>query len=338
MTREKTVKRKLGLLKLAETLGDVAQACKVMGYSRDSFYRFKALYEQGGEMALQELSRRKPLKKNRVEAHIEEAVVAFAFDRPASGQQRVSNELKEQGMFISPGGVRSVWLRYDLETFQKRIEALEARVAQDHLILTEDQTRALEKVRQGKEVQDEIETDHPGCLGAQDTYDVSILQKSGRIYQQSFIDTYTQVAFARVYDRKNASVAVDVLMDRVMPFYEAQKVDLLRIFTDRGTEFCGTHHHEYQLYLAIEDIDHSLTRAKSPQTNRICQRFHKTVQDEFYAVAFREKAYDTLEALQADLDAWIEDYNTVRTHSGKYCFGKTPMQTFLDSKHLSQER
>jgi len=336
---QKVIKNKVGLLKLSETLGSVSKACKVMGYSRDSFYRFKELYDKGGELALKEISRKKPIPKNRVEEHIEEAVVALAIEKPAYGQVRVANELTQRGLFVSATGVRSVWLRHDLETFRKRLKALEAKVAQEHVILTEEQVRALEKAKEEKQAHGEIETAHPGYLGAQDTYYVGTIKGVGRIYQQTFIDTYSKVAQAKLYDRKNALVAADMLNDRVIPFFEEHEVRLLRVLTDRGTEYCGhREHHEYQLYLAVEDIDHSRTQARHPQTNGICERFHRTMQDEFYSAAFRKKLYRDLEELQADLDQWIGEYNESRPHSGKYCFGKTPMQTFRDSKHLADEK
>lgn len=340
MTNEqKVIKNRVGLLELARQLGNVSQACKILGYSRDSFYRYRELYETGGEAALADISKQKPLPKNRVAAEIEEAVLHFALEKPAYGQVRVSNELRKQSLFISPGGVRSVWLRHDLETFKKRLKALEAKVAQEGLILTEDQLVALERAKQEKEAHGQIETEHPGYLVAQDTFYVGTLKGVGRIYQQTVIDTYTRVAFAKLYDRKVALTAADVLNDRVLPFFEEQEIPLLRILTDRGTEYCGAReHHEYQLYLTVENIEHTRTKAKSPQTNGICERFHKTILEEFYQVAFRKKLYESLEALQADLDQWIEHYNNERPHSGRYCYGKTPTQTLQDSLHLAKEK
>jgi transposase InsO family protein len=338
-TQVKLIRGKVGLLKLAEELGNVSQACKLFGYSRDTFYRYKELYEQGGELALQEISRRKPNIKNRIEPAVEEAVLAMATEKPAYGQLRASNELKKKGIFISPAGVRCVWLRHDLETVRKRLKALEAKSAQEGLVLTEDQVVALERAREEKQAYGEIETHHPGYLGAQDTYYVGTIKGVGRIYQQTFIDTYSKVATAKLYDRKNALIAADTLNDRVLPFFEQHGINLLRILTDRGTEYCGAReHHEYELYLALEDIDHSKTKAKSPQTNGICERFHRTMQEEFYAVAFRKKIYHTLDELQIDLDLWLNEYNNQRTHSGKYCYGRTPMQTFLDSLPLAKQK
>lgn len=338
-TESKLIKTKLGLINLAEHLGNVSQACRMMGYSRDSFYRIKELYETGGEVALKEVSRRKPIPKNRIEPEIEQEVVRIAIDQPALGQVRVSNELRKRGVFISACGVRCVWLRHDMETFAKRLAALEAKVAQEGIILTEAQLIALERKREKREAFGEIETEHPGYLGAQDTYYVGNIKGVGRIYQQTFIDTYSKVAFAKLYDRKNALTAADMLNDKVMPFFEEQQIPLLRILTDRGTEYCGkAEYHEYELYLTIENVEHSKTKVKSPQSNGICERFHRTIQDEFYAVAFRKKLYESLESLQADLDQWINDYNEHRTHTGKYCFGRTPWETFESSKQLALEK
>jgi transposase InsO family protein len=161
----------------------------------------------------------------------------------------------------------------------------------------------------------------------------------GRVYQQTGIDTYSKVGFAKLYDRKTALTAADLLNDRVIPFFDEHGLRVDRVLTDRGTEFCGAHdRHEYELYLAVEDIDHTRTRTRSPQTTGICERFHRTLLDEFYRVAFRKKVYRSIEELQADLNEWMQQYNEARTHQGRWCFGKTPMQTFLDSRPLARKK
>jgi transposase InsO family protein len=336
---EKIIKPKLGVLELAKQLGNVSKACKVMGYSRDTFYRYQSLFETGGEEALQEISRRKPNEKNRVPEHVEEAVINLAIENPALGQHRAAQELLNRGVIVSSSGVRSVWVRNDLETFKKRLKALETKSAQDGLVLTEEQLVALEKAKKEKEAHGEIETECPGYLGSQDTYFVGTLKGIGRIYQQTFIDTYTRVSTAKLYTEKTAITAADALNDKVLPMYEELGVPLLRVLTDRGTEYCGkVENHSYQLYLAVENIDHSKTKARHPQTNGIVERLHRTMKQEFYDIAFRKKIYTSLDELQQDLDQWLHKYNNLRPHSGRYCYGKTPMQTFESAKHIAIEK
>ena len=338
-TNNPIIKHKAGLLNLAEELGNVSKACKVMGVSRDTFYRYQELVEEGGVDALINQNRRVPNTKNRVDEQTERMVVEYAVEFPAYGQARASNELRKMGVFVSGSGVRSIWVRHNLENFKKRLKALEAKVAEEGIILSDAQVAALEKKKLDDEVCGEIQTEHPGYLGSQDTFYVGNLKGVGRIYQETFVDTYSKVAFAKLYTTKTPITAADTLNDRVLPFFEQQALPMLRILTDRGTEYCGrVDQHDYQLYLAINDIDHTKTKVKSPQTNGICERFHKTILQEFYQVTFRKKLYDSLEELQKDLDDWINHYNTERTHQGKMCCGRTPMDTLLDGKSIWAEK
>src|SRR5246127_2836301 len=307
------------------------------GNSGNSFYLLKEWYEKGGELAWKEISRRKPILKNRTPIEIEQAVVALAIDQPAWGQVRVSEALKRRGLSISPAGVRCVWQRHDLTSMKLRLKALEAKMAQDGILLTETQIAALDKAKADKETYGEFESECPGYCGAQDTFYVGTLKGVGRVYQQTFVDTYSKVAFAKLYDRKTPLPAADLLNDRVVPFFDGYGIPLARVLTDRGTEYCGNpEHHEYELYLAVENIDHTRTKTKSPQTNGIVERLHKTMLEEFYRVAFRKKIYPSITALQSDLDEWIAAFNEVRPHQGRWCYGKTPMQTLLDASALSR--
>jgi len=336
---EKIIKNKVGLLQLGEELGNVSKACKIMGYSRDTFYRYKELMAEGGIENLVDRTRRKPNFKNRVAPETEEAVVAYAIEFPAYGQVRASNELRKRGVFISPAGLREVWKRHDVHNFKKRLIALEKKVQAEGIVLSEAQVAALEKKKQDDAFEGEIETAHPGYLGAQDTFYVGNLKGVGRIYQQTFIDTYSKVACCKLYTSKTPITAADLLNDHVLPFFDNRGIKLLRIMTDRGTEYCGRlETHDYELYLGVNDIEHTKTKANSPQTNGICERFHKTILQEFYQVTFRKKLYQTVEQLQADLDEWLKFYNHERTHQGKMCCGRTPIQTIEEDCEMIKEK
>ena len=337
-SNQKIIRHKVGLLNLAEELGNVSKACQMMGLSRDTFYRYRDAVEDGGVEALLEKPRRVPNFKNRVDEETESAVVDYAVEYPAYGQVRVSNELRKLGVFVSASGVRSIWMRHDLANFKQRLKALEVKVANDGIVLTEAQVQALEKKKLDDAAWGEIETAHPGYLGSQDTFYVGTLKGVGRVYQQTYVDTYAKVAQAKLYTTKTPITAADMLNDKVLPFYEENDLPVLRILTDRGTEYCGrADRHAYQLFLAINDIEHTKTKVKSPQTNGICERFHKTILQEFYQVTFRKKVYQDIDQLQNDLDLWIDHYNNERTHQGKVCEGRTPMQTLEDGKEIWKE-
>lgn len=275
---QKIIKNKVGLLNLAEELGNVSRACKVMGFSRDTFYRYKLAVEEGGVESLFDKSHREPNLKNRTDDATEAAVISFAIDFPAYGQLRASNELRKAGVFISPSGVRSIWLRNNLESFKKRLLVLEKRSAEENWVLTENQVAALEKKKDDDLACGEIETVHPGYLGSQDTFYVGTLKGVGRVYQQTFVDTYSKVAQCKLYTTKTPIASADLLNDSVLPFFEEHGMGIIRMLTDRGTEYCGkVEQHDYELYLAVNDIEHTKTKVRHPQTNGICERFHKTI-------------------------------------------------------------
>ena len=310
-----------------------------MGVSRDTFYRYKEAANEGGVQALLDKDRRVPNIRNRVDPTVESAVIEYAVEQPSHGQVRVSNELRKRGVFVSASGVRSIWLRNSLANMKQRLKALEAKVAQEGLILTEAQVQALERKKQDDEACGEIETAHPGYLGSQDTFYVGTFKGIGRVYQQTYVDTYAKVAHCKLYTTKTPIASADLLNDRVLPFYAEHDLPVLRILTDRGTEYCGkVEQHDYQLYLALNEIEHTRTKARHPQTNGICERFHKTILQEFYQSALRRKIYGTLDELQLDLDDWLQEYNYHRTHQGKMCCGRTPIETLEDGKRIWKEK
>ena len=331
------INRKLNIVELGKRLGNISEACRKLGVSRQHYYDIKRAIDEEGLEGLLEKSRRIPRIGNRVAAEIEQKLLDYSLEFPTHGQSRVANELRKQGIQISPGGVRSVWLRHNLEVKRLRLKRLEKWAAENSEVLTESQLKALEEAKEEKEAHGEIESPHPGFLLAQDTCYMGYIKGVGRIYQQTAIDTHSNMGFAKLYLEKTSLSAADFLNDKVLPFFDEHAICIQRVLTDNGTEFCGRQEsHPYELFLHLNDIEHTRTKVRKPQTNGAVERLNQTIQDEFYSVAFRKKLYRTVEEIQEDLDAFLQYYNRERTNLGRYCQGRTPFETFQDGLDLYQ--
>lgn len=331
------INRKLNILELGETLGNISEACRKLGISRQHYYDIKQAIEEEGVEGLLEKSRRIPRIGNRVAPEIEDRLLDYSLHFPMHGQVRVANELRKEGIQLSAGGVRSVWMRHDLHVRKLRLKRLEQWAAENTDVLTESQVRALEQAKEEKEAHGEIESPHPAFLVAQDTCYVGYIKGIGRIYQQTAIDTHSNVGFAKIYISRTGLMAADLLNDKVLPFFDEHQMRVQRILTDNGSEYCGRKDtHPYELFLHLNEIEHTRTKVRTPRTNGSVERLNQTIEDEFYEVAFRKKLYRTLTEIQEDLDAFMETYNQDRTNQGRYCQGRTPLQTLMDGKELYQ--
>jgi transposase InsO family protein len=324
------INRKLSILELGKTLGNISEACRKLGVSRQHYYDIKSTIEEEGLEGLFAKSRRTPRIGNRIAPEIEEAVLGYSLDSPTHGQVRVANELKKKGIGVSAGGVRSVWLRHDLQIKSLRLKRLEQWAAENSNILTESQVQALEQAKEGKEGYGEVESPHPGFLVVQDTCYIGYIKGVGKLYQQTGIDTHSNVGFAKVYTEKTSITAADFLNDRVLPFFDDQGIGVLRILTDNGPEYCGRPEtHPYELFLHLNSMEHTRIKVRHPQTNGSVERLNQTIETEFYEVAFRKKLYKTIEEIHADLDEFMAWYNTERTNQGRYCQGAPPWRLSL---------
>ncbi len=310
--QSESIKRKLSLLQLAEELGNVAKAARIMGFHRDSFYEVRKAFQSGGVAALIEQRRgaRNP-HPNRVSEEVEHAVLDYCLKHPTYGAARAANDLRLEGVNVSPTGVRGVWLRHDLETRYKRLMRLEMTAReQTTYVLSEAQIRLLERHSPEFNAR-HVESSAPGELLNQDTFYWGSIKGVGKVYVQVVIDTFCSLAFAKCYSSKMPVTACDLLYERVLPFYDALGVPVKAILTDNGREFCGkAEAHPYELLLALEDIEHRNTKVRSPRTNGFVERMNRTLLDEHFRIKGREKWYTAIEEIQADLDLFLLHYNT----------------------------
>ena len=328
MTHEKyIIERKMNIVELSEKLGNISLACRTLGVSRQHYYNIKGAIEEDGLEGLLEKAKNKPRFKNRISSEVEKKILNYSLEYLAHGQVTVANEFKKERIIVSASGVRRVWLREGLTTKALRLKRLAKYSLETSNILTEAQVNALENAKEEKQACGEIETHHPSFLLRQDTYYVGHIKGIGKIYQQTGIDTYSNVGFVKLYTEKIPVTVADFLNSKVFPYFDIEGMKVLRVLTDQGTEYGWKNlEHPYQFFLHLCSVEHTRTKAGYPQTNGCVECLNQIIQDEFYRVVFRKKIYRSLDEMQVDIDKYMGLYNNKRTNQGKRCHGRTPRQ------------
>lgn len=334
---KKIAQKRLTLLQLAERIRNVSEACRHHGISRSQFYEYKRAFQEQG---FEGLIDRPPIPKsfpNETPTEFREKVIALSIKHPAWGPMKISDQLRLENVNVSPSTIRNLWIKEEMETRYKRLLRMEEEKSGQDIDLTEEQIRLLEKANPCFRER-HVESSYPGYLLCQDTFMVGALKGIGRIYLQAVVDTYGSFAFGKLYTSKLPETAVDVLYDRVLPFYESQGLLVENILSDNGREYCGRPMiHPYQIFLELYDIKHRRTKVARPRTNGFVERFNRTILDEFFREAFREKFYSSVEELQKDLDQWLHRYNYERSHRGYRNMGRRPIETIEAGKVIKEQ-
>jgi len=238
----------------------------------------------------------------------------------------LSDQLKLIGILVSSPTIQKILIKHGLGSRYQRLLKLEEQALEQKIELTTAQVKAIEKANPCFRER-HVETSRPGELLCQDTFYLGHLKGVGKVYLQAVVDTYGSYAFGYLHTGKLPEHAAAVLHNDVLPQYKSWEIPLTAILTDNGREYCGWQHHPYELYLALNDIEHRKTKVSSPQTNEFVERFNRTVCDEFFRPAFRKRFYESGKQLQDDLDVWLYQYNHQRPHRGYRNRGKRPIET-----------
>ena len=328
---QKAARRKLNLLELANDLGNVSEACRRIGYSREQFYEIRRNYQTfGSEGLLDKVRGPKNPHPNRASEEQEKAVLDYCLEFPVHGALKVSQQLILRGIHIGVGAIRGIWQRHTMLLKCQRLLYLEQHYKNNNIALTESHIKLLEKF--DPEFRDRhINADFTGQLVALDTFMVGNLKGIGKIYLQTVVDCHSRFAFGHLYTSKVPVTAVHVLNEKVLPFFEEHECPIVTILTDNGREYCGRmDFHPFELFLQLEDIEHRKTQIRRPQSNGIVERLHRTLLDEHFKIQGRVKFYESLDEMQIDLDNYLHEYNYERTHQGRNMNGRTPHQAFVE--------
>jgi len=326
----KLAHKRLSVLELAQELGSITEACRRAGMDRTSFYEWKRRFQTHGLEGLKDLP---PVVKNHpfsTPQKTVDKVLQLAGLNPTWGCNRISDHLALEGISLSSVTIQSLLNKNGMGSRYERLLKLEERSLQEGIELSAEQIKLIEKANPVFKER-HVESSRPGELLCQDNFYVGQLKGVGKVYLHTVVDTYSSYAFGFLHTSKQPEAAVAVLHNDVLPFYEEREIPINKILTDNGREYCGTEAtqttHPFELYLLLNDIRHKRTKVARPQTNGFVERFHRTVLDEFFRLAFRTKLYLSVSELQADFDVWLHAYNRERPHQGYRNLGKRPIDT-----------
>jgi len=332
-TEEKTVQKRLELLNLAEELGNISEACRIMGVSRTQFYVYKKRYKESGIDGLRDHPPVHHSHPDRTPEEVESRVLAMSLEHPAWGCDRLSQVLGQDGDTLSAQTVQNILNRNAMGTRRDRRLKLEKQYQDPEEKLSEEQVKFLEKQNPAFRERDK-ESDRPGEVLSQYMFSIGKLVYEGRIYLHAVVDSYSNYAFANLYPSKRAATAVAVLDNDVLPFFDERGFPIEAIMTNNGREFCGTDSHPYESFLKRYKIEHWHSDPGKLHTSGFLARFRGIVIAEFFGEALRTKFYRNSTELQADLETWLDYYNTKRAHRGYPNLGKSPLE--IINSYLSE--
>jgi len=325
----KVARHRLSVLEMAETLGNISEACRRRGMDRTSFYEWKRRFQTHGLEGLKDMPPIPKTQPHQTTPENEAAILECSLAHPSWGCVKLSDFLKLQGISVSSPTVQKILIRNGLASVYDRWLKVEERHLEEGITLSAEQVAKIEKYNPCFRER-HVESSRPGELLSQDTFFVGHLKGVGKVFLHACVDTYGSYAFGFLHTGKKPECAAALVHNDILPFYKEHGLTVGAILTDNGREFCGTENHPFELYLALNDIEHRRTKVKSPKTNGFIERFNKTVLDEFFRITFRENFYESVEALQEDLDRWLVHYNTERPHRGYRNRGKRPIDTILE--------
>lgn len=327
----KIAKQRLSVLELAETLGNVSEACRRCGMTRTQFYEYKRRFQTQGLGGLKNLPPIPKYHPQTTSLKVEKKILKLALRHPALGCNGLEGLLKAGGISISNVTIQKILRRHELGSRHERWLALERNYAERAFRLTKEQIAFIKK--QDPYFRERyVKSSQPGELLIQDAFYVARLKGVGQIQLHAVVDTYGSYAFGLLHNPQQSAEAVKLrLCHRVVRFYNAHRLAISAVLTSNGTEFCDDAWHICGMHLIPRYIEHRYTLIRSSQTNGFMAQFRLTVLEEFFRVKLREKLYKSMEALQHDLDIWLKFYNCERPHLGDPNYGRYPYEFIAPS-------